>query len=177
MLRVHVVVGNPKAESRTAMIATRVAEALAPAGTELSVIDLANHANRIFDWPSDEMSELNDAVAGSDLLIVASPTYKASYTGLLKAFFDRYPNLGLDGVVAVPVMTGGDPKHAMGLEMHLRPLLVELGAVVPTSGLYFLMSDMAELTSIIEGWVAGARTRLSVHLPAVLEGVREHTHS
>jgi FMN reductase len=172
VIKVNVVVGNPKPRSRTARIATQLVEALLPAGSfELSVIDLADHAHQIFDWPSEDMSALNDKVAQGDLLIAGSPTYKATYTGLLKAFFDRYPNLGLRGVVAIPVMTGNDPRHAMALEMGLRPLLIELGALVPTQSLYFLMNQMGDIDAILSEWAQEARDRLSTHLPVVLESL------
>ena len=174
MIRVRVVVGNPKPQSRTAHIATRLAEILLAEGTfELTVIDLADHAHQIFDWPSPEMSMLNDDVAGSDLLIAASPTYKATYTGLFKAFFDRYPNLGLRGVVAIPLMTGDDTRHALAPEVSLRPLLVELGAIVPTQGLYFVMTQMANLDEVLTEWAQEARERLSAHLRTSLATLAE----
>lgn len=172
MLKVSVLIGNPKPQSRTARIATTLAETLLAPGTyELSVIDLADHAGRLFDWPSEKLAALNREVAESDLLIVASPTYKATYTGLLKAFLDRYPNLGLRGVVAIPVMTGADLRHAMGPEVNLRPLLVELGAIVPTPGLYFVMDQMDKMDSVLADWAEHARTLLDAHLPTALTAV------
>ena len=82
----------------------------------------------------------------------ACPTYKASYTGPLKAFVDTYPTDGLAGVRAVPVMVGTAMSHALAPEVHLRPLLVELGASVPTRGLYVLDSALDELDSIVTAW-------------------------
>jgi len=70
----------------------------------------------------------------SDLVVVASPTYKATYTGILKSFFDRYNSDALVGTVSIPVMTGAAPIHALAPEVHLRPLLVELGSSTPTRG-------------------------------------------
>jgi len=165
MLKVSVVVGNPKPNSRTARVACNLVEVLLDTGTyELSMIDLAEHSGHVFDWPSEEMSLLNQQVADCDLLVAASPTYKATYTGLLKAFFDRYPNLGLHGVVAIPVMTGADWRHAMAPEVMLRSLLIELGALVPTAGLYFVMTQMDQIDSVLENWVVEARSRLGAHL-------------
>lgn len=173
MIKVNVVVGNPKRQSRTAHLATRLVEVLLERGCyEISVIDLAEHAGRIFDWPCEEMSALNRQVAQSDLIIAASPTYKAAYTGLLKAFFDRYPNLGLRGVLAIPVMTGNDARHAMATETSLRPLLVELGAIVPTHGLYFVMNQMADADVVLEEWAREARERISAHLLPALAGLQ-----
>jgi FMN reductase len=98
-----------------------------------------------------------DAVAGSDIVVVASPTYKATYTGLLKAFLDRYGNNGLAGTVCVPVMTGAAPIHALAPEVHLRPLLVELGASIPSRGLYVTEQEFDDLDRVVATWASTAR--------------------
>ena len=91
-LKVAVVVGNPKPASRTRKIAELLVEKLLDQGTyEAQVIDLADYTNEIFAWPSEVMGSLNAVVADSDLAIFASPTYKATYTGLLKSRFTRAP--------------------------------------------------------------------------------------
>ena len=92
----------------------------------------------------------------STILIFASPTYKAAYTGLLKAFLDRYQNNGLAGVTAVPVMTGGWPGHLLAVEVHLRPVLIELGATVPARGLYVTEPELADLDTAVGKWSATA---------------------
>jgi FMN reductase len=154
VLSVAVVVGNPKPQSRTLRLATTLPRLLLPKDSyELAVVDLADYARCLFDWPSPRMSELSDQVSQSDLIIVGSPTYKGSYSGLLKSFMDRYPNLGLNGVTAVPLMTGSDLRHYLGVEVHLRPLLIELGASVPTAGLYFVTAEMDRADQILEQWV------------------------
>ncbi|GAA2588303.1 hypothetical protein GCM10010399_17860 [Dactylosporangium fulvum] len=150
---ITVVVGNPKPDSRTLQLALGLA-ALIEHESEPRVVDLARYAHRIFEWPSEELSELNEAVAASDLVIFGSPTYKATYTGLLKGFLDRYPAAGLKDVCAIPVMTGANRTHAMGPEVNLRPLLVELGAIVPTRGLYFETPHMARADLLLREWVA-----------------------
>lgn len=169
MLNISIVVGNPKPRSRTAVVARTVVEKLIrPQRRTVSMVDLSEHASRLFEWPCDELSAIGGKVANSDLLVVASPTYKATYTGLLKAFLDRYPLLGLRGVVAIPVMTGADLSHSMSPEVCLRPLLVELGAIVPTHGLYFVTQHMDRLDEIVDGWAQDARSRLSLHMPSVI---------
>jgi FMN reductase len=162
-VKICVVVGNPKPASRTLVLAETLAHAvgeLAPS-YELTSIDLALHAEEIFRWPSEVMASLNDEVASCDLVVVGSPTYKATYTGLLKGFLDRYPALGLKDVSAIPVMTGADKGHSMAPEVNLRPLLVELGALVPTRGLYFETPAMDRLGEIVAGWVEANRVGLS----------------
>ena len=134
-MHIAVVVGNPKPGSRTLGVATAVADTLAAelgvAGSHL-VVDLAEHATDLFDWGAPRLSQLTAEVAAAGLIIAASPTYKATYTGMLKAFFDRYGSNGLAGSVAVPLMTGGAPIHALAVEVHLRPLLgAGRGGAVP----------------------------------------------
>ena len=98
-------------------------------------------------------------MAGSDLVVVASPTYKATYTGLLKAFVDRYGNDGLAGTVAVPVMTGAGAGHALAVEVHLRPLLVELGP--PCRPAAVLTEDqLGDLDTVVGAWAQRARPLL-----------------
>ena len=72
------------------------------------------------------MAELVAEVGAADLVVVASPTYKATYTGLLKLFLDRFSTDGLRGV-AVPLMLGAGPAHALAPELSLRPVLAEIG--------------------------------------------------
>ena len=151
MLKVSVVVGNPKPASRTRMVAEAVVQKLlAPGSYTVDVIDLADHTSEIFTWPSETMATLSATVAESDLVIFASPTYKATYTGLLKAFLDRYSANALAGVTAIPVMTGGDFAHAMGPTFTLSPLLAELGATVPGRGFYLALSQLDQLEDAVE---------------------------
>jgi FMN reductase len=152
-MTIAVVTGNPKPASRTHGVALAVADALGGASL---VIDLAEHAPRLFDWSDAALNELTASVAGSDIAVFASPTYKASYTGLLKAFLDRYGSNGLAGVVAVPVMTGGWPGHLLAVEVHLRPVLVELGATVPARGLYVTEPELAAVDKAVGTWAEAA---------------------
>jgi FMN reductase len=159
-MRTAVVVGNPKAESRTLRVALAVADVVEGrlGGTsDRLVLDLAGVAAELFDPEAQQVNDLVNAVAASDLLVVASPTFKATYTGLLKSFFDRYGSNPLSGSVAVAVMTGAAPIHALAPEVHLRPLLVELGASVPTRGLYVTEQQFGDLDTVIRAWaeVAG----------------------
>lgn len=155
-MELSIVVGNPKPMSRTLTIAQAVAERVVAAtgATVARTVDLCDHADDLFKWPHDGLAALNDAVAASDVVVFASPTYKASYTGLLKAFLDRYPSNGLAGVTAIPVMTGGSPAHTMAVDTTLRTVLVELGASLPTRGLYFVMTQMPELDEVVDEWAA-----------------------
>ncbi|WP_433296212.1 NADPH-dependent FMN reductase [Pseudonocardia sp. CA-142604] len=170
-MRTTVVVGNPKPASRTRQVAEALLDRLADANADRQVIDLAEHASEVFTWPSDTMLAMNDRVASSDLVVIATPTYKATYTGLVKAFLDRFAAGGLTGVTAIPVMTGGDPAHAMGVDAHLTPLLTELGAVVPGAGWYFPTSSMDRLDALADQ-AAARYTRAMRQVARLCETVR-----
>ena len=124
-------------------------------GAHLAV-DLAEHASSLFDPADRELSRLTAEVAAADIVVVASPTYKAAYTGMLKAFLDRYGGDGLAGTVAVLVMTGGWAGHSLAVEVHLRPVLVELGSTVPARGLYVTEPELAEPDAAVARWATAA---------------------
>jgi FMN reductase len=128
-------------------------------------VDLAEHAASLFDWSDPTLTRLTDEVAAADIAIFASPTYKAAYTGMLKAFLDRYGSNGLAGVVAIPVMTGGWPGHLLAVEVHLRPVLVELAATVPSRGLYVTEPELADLDTAVARWSATAIPLITAALP------------
>src|ERR1700692_1056996 len=157
-MRIAVVTGNPKPASRTHHVALLVASTLAPPGVAQAplVADLAEHASSLFDWSDAELTRLTAEVAAADIAIFASPTYKAAYTGMLKAFLDRYGSNGLAGTVAVPVMTGGWPGHLLAVEVHLRPVLVELGAPAPARGLYVTEPEFGNLDAAVAKWAEAA---------------------
>jgi FMN reductase len=155
--RTVVIVGNPKPASRTRVLAEEVAGQVAAragwTGPDLDVIDLADHTGGLFDWSSPEIAGLVERVLAADLLVVASPTYKATYTGLLKVFLERFGRDQLAGTPAVAVMTGGRDTHALAVEHALRPLLVEIGASVPTRGLYVVESDLEDPAVPVKAWL------------------------
>jgi FMN reductase len=154
MSEIVVLVGNPQPASRTRAVAEEVARVLAErSGAEATpTIDLADVAGALFEFPNPEVDTLLARVASADLLIVASPTYKAAYTGLLKGFLDRYGTRGLSAVTAVPIFTIGSPAHTLAVDVTLRPLLVELGASVPTSSLAFPTAAFDDRERIVAEW-------------------------
>lgn len=156
---VATLIGNPRPASRTATTGAAVAAAIARGLGEadlLTAVDLGLHGSAVLDPESAAVDRDQKVVASADVLVVASPTYKATYTGLLKSFLDRYDGGGLAGVTAVPVMVGAAAEHALAVEVHMRPLLVELGAVVPGRGLYVLESQLDDLNAVVATWWAGS---------------------
>ena len=167
-LRTAVVVGNPKPGSRTLAAAVHVAREL-DGGEPGLVVDLATLGPALLDWQDPGVAELVAGVGAADLVVVASPTYKGTYTGLLKLFLDRFATDGLRGV-AVPLMLGAGPAHALAPELSLRPVLTEIGASVPTRALYLLDSSYDDPAAYLP-WLEVARPQVARHL-AGLTGAR-----
>lgn len=109
---------------------------------EVRVVEVRDHAHDLVDamisnYPSPELQQALDVVAGADGLIAVTPTFNASGSGLFKMFFDVVGVLDDNTLAGKPVLiaaTGGTARHSLVLEHSLRPLFAYLGALtVPTS--------------------------------------------
>jgi FMN reductase len=150
------VVGNPRPASRTHAIAEDLAGAIAEAtgGTVAPTVDLAVLGAKVLDWGDADAKAATDRVLAADVLVLASPTYKATYSGLLKAFLDRIGGGALGGTPAVPVLLGGAPIHSLAVDVHFTPLLLELGASIPVRGLFVLEADVDAFPAFAATWAA-----------------------
>jgi FMN reductase len=157
-----IVVGNPKPKSRTYQAAELVVRRLTGRDPDTSV-DLVDFGPALLDWADTGVSDTVATLQRTDLVVFASPTYKAAYTGLLKLFLDRIGGGALAGVTAVPLMLGGDWRHSLAPEAFLKPVLAELGASCPTRGLFLLDSDYTE-SDALAAWLALARRQLPANI-------------
>lgn len=154
-LAIVTVVGNPRPESRTHQLARTLAQAMAERAEAASVaeIDLAPLGGRTLDATDSAVADAIETVGQADILIVASPTYKGTYSGLTKVFFDRMATGALSDARAVPILLGGAPNHQLAVDVHFTPLLLELGAAVPVRGLFVLESELADFPAEAGRWV------------------------
>jgi FMN reductase len=150
-----VVVGNPKPNSRTRAAAELIVERLTGAAAE-QVIDVVELGPGLLGWGDPKVAEAKEIVKAADFLVVASPTFKATYTGLLKLFLDQFGAGELGQVTTFAVMLGGSPAHALAPELTLRPVLVEIGASCPAPSLYLLDSEY-ETSQDLGRWLELAR--------------------
>ena len=165
-LQIVTVVGNPRPESRTHALARTLADELAAVLPEatVSAVDLAVLGPRVLDPADEAAAAAVKEVLAADVLVIASPTYKATYSGLLKAFLDRLGTGSLAGKTAVPILLGGAPNHLLAVDVHFTPLLLELGATVPARGLFVLESEVPDFGGFAAQWAAS-------HAPALAAGV------
>ncbi len=176
MTDVVLLIGNPRPGSRTRALADAVADALAPALPHLTgrqALELASAIGVSYDstpaYGNPPVPDPLGLVRSARLLVVATPTYKGTYTGLLKLFLDRYRQGELSGVVAVPVAIAASPAHRVSVAATLRDLLEELGATVPVEPLVPLEPDLAAgVAPVVADWAAGNAARVVAALGAPL---------
>jgi FMN reductase len=130
--------GSPSRESKSRRLLAHALARCADAGLATRLLDLC-------DLPADDLlgrtrsaavADALAAVSGARLVIVGTPVYRASYSGMLKVFFDLFAMDALDGKVAIPIATGGGPAHQLVIDHALRPLLASVGAQVVATGIY-----------------------------------------
>jgi FMN reductase len=157
-MKTVVVVGNPKPKSRTLEAAVLVATRLTgePPG---AIVDIIDFGPALFDPANAAVAAALQTLQDADIAIVASPTYRATYTGLLKLFLDLLPQDALAGVTAYPLMLGAGLTHAMAPDVLLKPVLVELGATCPSAGLYLIDKNFAD-DPRLDAWISRAKAHL-----------------
>ncbi|MEU3952688.1 CE1759 family FMN reductase [Streptomyces achromogenes] len=133
--------------SSTRLLADRLAAAVhGHTPVDVRVVELRDLAVEIAHaftngFPGKALAAAQDAVAEADGLIVVTPVFSASYSGLFKSFFDV---LDRDAPAGKPVLiaaTGGSARHSLVLEHALRPLFAHLRAVVVPTGVYAASED------------------------------------
>ena len=115
-------------------------------GARIELIEVRDHAhdltnNLLTGFPSASLREVLDTVAGADALIVVSPTFSASYSGLFKMFFDVLDDKALAGKPVLLAATGGTERHSLVLEFALRPLFAYLKALPVATAVYAASTD------------------------------------
>ncbi|WP_428421329.1 NADPH-dependent FMN reductase [Methylibium sp.] len=126
--------GSPSARSRSgtllAQLEARLALALddGHAVVRLALRELPAEALLRGDGSDRAIAGAVAAVRDARLLLIATPIYKAAYSGLLKTFLDLLPLDALRGKTIVPLATGGSSAHLLALDYALKPVLAALGA-------------------------------------------------
>ncbi|MCC2961250.1 NADPH-dependent FMN reductase [Massilia sp. IC2-278] len=123
--------GSPAPHSSSSRLLQHIGERLALHGQRVSRIEVRDlSASALLSLDADEASVAR-ALAGvrqADAIVVATPVYKAAYSGLLKAFLDLLPQDGLAGKLVLPLATGGSQSHMLALDYALRPVLASMSA-------------------------------------------------
>ncbi|GAA2433760.1 NADPH-dependent FMN reductase [Streptomyces macrosporus] len=133
--------GSPSRVSRTALLVEHAIARLSATGYDaehLAIRDLPAEDLLAGRTDTPELRAAVDRVTAADGLIVATPVYKASYSGLLKSFLDLLPQSALSGKTVLPLVTGGSLAHVLAIDYALRPVLAALDARHVVNGCFLL---------------------------------------
>lgn len=131
MSRILMVSGSPRQRSRSAKLIGHVGSELAVEGHSLQhlrVLDLPAEKLMLGVTTDPQLLRATEMLADADGVVIATPVYKAAYSGLLKTWLDQLPQLALEGKTVLPLATGGSMAHALALDYALRPVLQSMGA-------------------------------------------------
>ncbi|MFF6982616.1 FMN reductase [Streptomyces sp. NPDC008343] len=186
-MKLVVVSAGLSVPSSTRLLGDRLAAATvrqAADPVDIEVVELRDLAVEIAHnftngFPGRQLAAAIEAVTSADGLIVVTPVFSASYSGLFKSFFDVIEKDALAGVPVLIAATGGTARHSLVLEHALRPLFAHLRAVVVPTGVYAASEDWGaeglngrieraagELTGLMQG-LSGVRTAAADDLAVV----------
>ena len=167
------IAGSPSPTSTSRRLAERLLGLLGDAGWSTALVDLAAlPAEPLLARGEDRrVQDALDAVGRSSVLVLATPVYRATYTGLLKSFFDLMPEGLLAGKVCVLIATGAAPGHLLAIDHGLRPLVASLGGLSVAMSVYATPADFVDeaLGPELEARLAGAAeeaARIAAPAPA-----------
>lgn len=145
---------------------TNVLESIAQeTGGSTSIVDIADLvqslAVRSRDEASPGLEHALRSVEEADLLVVGSPVYKGSYTGLFKHFVDLLDYKALAGVPVALLAMGGSDRHALVIDHQLRPLFSSFNAHTLPTGVF--VSDSAFADGQIQDPAIRKRLSILVH--------------
>jgi FMN reductase len=168
--------GSPSANARSRILAARTLVHLAAQGVTGSLLDLLTlPAEALLARQRDPAVDAAvQQASAAAILVLATPVYRASYAGQLKAFCDLFPQDALAGRVVGLIATGAGPGHLLAIDHGLRPLVASLRGLSAASAVYVVDSqfpDKQQLPEAIDAQLRGLASEL-VALASGLKGAR-----
>lgn len=139
MSKVVILSGSPNASSRLNGMIAFIRQALSEAGFQtasIQVIDLPPEDLVYTRFDSPSIVAANQLIEEADAVVIASPVYKASFTGVLKAYIDLLPQKGFEKKIISPVFIAGSMAHLLAIDYSLKPVLASMGARQFTKSVY-----------------------------------------
>jgi FMN reductase len=131
--------GSPSAQSRSTALLEHARRHFVGLGLEAQLRGLRDFPAEdlvLGKYDSPAFDDLKNLLAAAAGVVVATPIYKAAYTGGLKAVLDILPQSALRGKTVLPLATGGSPAHLLAIDYALKPVLSALGATDLLQGVY-----------------------------------------
>ncbi|MEU4930198.1 NADPH-dependent FMN reductase [Streptomyces yokosukanensis] len=146
MATVLSVSGSPSATSRTARLLRHLDQRLIAQGHRVIPLDVRTVPAEALlgaDVRHPAVVEAAELFARADGVLIGTPIYKASYSGVLKALLDLLPQYALTGKTVLPLATGGSTAHVLAIDYALRPVLNSMGAAHVVQGWFTLDHDIS----------------------------------
>ncbi|WP_336320088.1 NADPH-dependent FMN reductase [Streptomyces lavendofoliae] len=145
MATVLSVSGSPSASSRTNRLLRHLDDRLVAQGHQVTPLDVRTIPAEALlgaDFRHPAIVGATELFARADGVVVGTPVYKASYSGVLKALLDLLPQYALAGKTVLPLATGGSTAHVLAIDYALRPVLSSMGAAHIVQGWFTLDQDI-----------------------------------
>lgn len=155
MTRIAVVTAGLTEPSSTRLLADRLTEAIVrglPGEVVVEVVEIRDLAHDVTNhvltgFASPELQARLDAIVEADAVVVATPIYSASYSGLFKMLVDVLPQDSLRGKPVLLGATGGTARHSLAIDHALRPLFAYLGALVAPVAVFAASEDWGSVAA------------------------------
>ncbi|WP_024793697.1 FMN reductase [Tomitella biformata] len=166
--RIAVVAAGLGQPSSTRLLADQLAAATVRAlgNSAVQVVELREHAHALVDnmltgFPAQDLGRAIDAVVRADGLIVVTPIFNASYSGLFKSFFDVLEPESLEGKPVLIGATGGTARHSLAIDHAVRPMFSYLRAAPVPTGVFAATADWGDADSGLTGRIDRAAGELA----------------
>jgi len=129
MSEIVILSGSPSVISRSESVLKYIGLLITKEGfsvTHISIRDLPKDVLFNGEFNSPAVRDITALIQEAKGVIVGSPVYKASYSGVLKTLLDVLPQDVLEDTPVLPLMTGGSPSHLLAMEYALKLLLASL---------------------------------------------------
>jgi FMN reductase len=134
--------GSPSDTSKTHAVAAAAVE-LAGGGSVIDVGDLDADA-LVLRGQHASVSDALEQVAAAQPLVLVTPVYRATYSGLLKLILDQLPTEAFDGKAVILAATGASPAHFLSIDTGFRSLVASLGGWSVPTVIYATGADFSE---------------------------------
>ncbi|MDQ0219245.1 FMN reductase (NADPH) [Peribacillus cavernae] len=131
--------GSPSTESKSTIVLKYLKRQLEEEGLtvkEISVLDVEPNILLNGEYNHPSITSLVKNIQNAKGVIIASPVYKAAYSGALKALLDLFPQDAFQNKPVYPLMVGGSQAHLLAIDFSLKPLLAGLHAQTILKGVY-----------------------------------------
>lgn len=163
MSKVTIISGSPSEYTRLNGVLHDVIHHFHEVGITPEIINVRNLPSEDLiqvKFSSEEIIKANKKVEDSNIIVILTPVFKASYSGVLKTYLDLLPQNGLEGKTILPIAVGGTFGHLLMIDYSLKPVLAALGATHILKGAFILDSQIKKSGNNFYELEAEAKNRL-----------------